>query len=61
MNNKNNGGGLGPLSVLQTIFIVLKLLNLISWSWWAVFIPTFINMGILVLIFVVLMIDRLRY
>lgn len=33
------------LSVLQTIFIVLKLLNLIDWSWGAVLIPLWIGLG----------------
>ena len=42
----NTGGGIGIYGVLQIIFIVLKLLKLISWSWWAVFIPTFISLGL---------------
>lgn len=43
------GGGIGIYGVLQIIFIVLKLLHLINWSWWAVFIPTFISIGITLL------------
>lgn len=45
-NKSNTGGGIGIYGVLQIIFIVLKLLKLISWSWWAVFIPTFISLGL---------------
>ena len=44
------GGGLGVCGVLQIIFIVLKVLKIISWSWWAVFIPTFISLGITLLV-----------
>jgi len=33
---------MGLLEVVQTVFIVLKLTNLISWSWWAVLIPLWI-------------------
>jgi len=52
MNNKNtssSSGGLGIGGVLQIIFIVLKLLNLIEWSWWTVFLPTFISLGITII------------
>ena len=45
----NTGGGIGIYGVLQIIFIVLKLLKLINWSWWLVFIPTFISIGITLL------------
>ncbi len=43
------GGGFRVCGVLQIIFIVLKVLKVISWSWWAVFIPTFISIGITLL------------
>ena len=33
MNNKTKQGGLGIVSVLTIIFIVLKLLGVIKWSW----------------------------
>lgn len=36
------------LWILQVIFIVLQLLGLISWSWWAVLIPIFIMAGLFV-------------
>lgn len=45
-NSKStSSGGLGLLTVLQLIFIVLKLTGLISWSWWCVLIPTFVGLG----------------
>lgn len=50
MKNKNSsGGGMGLLSVLQVIFIVLKLVGVISWSWWTVLIPLWIWIGVVVL------------
>lgn len=33
--------GLEFLSTLTLIFIVLKLTNLISWSWWLVLLPLY--------------------
>lgn len=48
-----SSGGIGVLGVLQIIFIVLKVLNLISWSWWAVFIPSFIGLGIAVVVWII--------
>ena len=39
----------GIFTILQVVFIVLKLTNLIDWSWWMVWIPTFISLGISVI------------
>ena len=60
MDNKKNSGGTNVLTVLQIIFIVLKLLDLINWSWWAVFIPTFISIGLWVLLLIVLAVLGLK-
>ena len=49
-STSSTGGGLGVFGILQIIFIVLKVLKVISWSWWAVFIPTFISLGITLLV-----------
>lgn len=32
---------MGILEVLTIIFVVLKLIGIIGWSWWAVFIPLY--------------------
>lgn len=37
MNNKT--GGIGVCTVLGIIFVVLKLVGVIRWSWWAVLAP----------------------
>ena len=33
---------MGILEVLTIIFVVLKLVGVITWSWWSVFIPMYI-------------------
>ena len=60
MDNKKNSGGTNVLTELKIIFIVLKLLDLINWSWWAVFIPTFISIGLWVLLLIVLAVLGLK-
>lgn len=52
MNDKSSSGGIGILGCLQIIFIVLKLTGLINWTWAQVFIPFFISLGILVIVFI---------
>jgi len=43
MREKNTTSGLRTSGVLQIIFIVLKLVKVIDWSWWWVFAPTWIS------------------
>ena len=44
---------MGLAEVLTIIFIVLKIVGVISWSWWLVFIPMYVAAGIYLVIFVV--------
>ena len=48
--NTNSGstGGVGILTVVQIILIVLKLVGTINWPWCTVLIPLWIQIGILV-------------
>ena len=46
----NNGGGVGFFSVLQIVFIVLKLCGVINWSWLWVLSPTWISAAIVVIL-----------
>ena len=56
MNNKTKQGGLGIVSVLTIVFIVLKLLGVIRWSWiWALS-PIWISAVIVVAVFSVILI-----
>ena len=43
-SNNNSGGGLGFTSVLTIVFVVLKLIGVISWSWWWVLSPLWIGL-----------------
>lgn len=42
MKNSNNGG-IGFIGLLTIVFIVLKLCNVINWSWWWVLSPIWIS------------------
>lgn len=58
MDSKNNttSGGIGFTGLLTIVFIVLKLLDVIKWSWWWVLSPIWISFGIaLVVIFIPLL------
>jgi hypothetical protein len=39
-------GGIGFVGLLTTVFITLKLLNVITWSWWWVLSPILIPIGL---------------
>lgn len=49
--SQNNNSGIGFFGWLTLIFIVLKLTNVISWSWVWVLSPTWIPLGIVIVIF----------
>lgn len=52
MDNKNvSGGGIGFTGLLTIVFIVLKILGKINWSWWWVLSPIW---GSFVLAFVII-------
>ena len=56
MNNKTKQGGLGIVSVLTIIFVVLKLLGVIRWSWIWVLSPIWISAVTAVAVFSVILI-----
>lgn len=56
MSNESNSarsGGIGFAGLLAIVFIVLKLVGVIAWSWWWVLSPLWIPLALIVLIFVV--------
>ena len=57
-NNRNSaaGGGLSILGVVEIVFIILKLLGIINWSWWIVLIPLWIDLGITLLVILVIIV-----
>ena len=56
MDNKAKQGGLGIVSVLTIVFIVLKLLGVIQWSWIWVLSPIWISAVIMVAVFSVILV-----
>ena len=44
------------VAVLQTILIFLKLLGLIEWSWWIVFAPILVMIGILLIMIIIVIV-----
>ena len=51
MKEKNNGMGL--VSILTIVFVVLKLCKVINWSWWWVLSPLWIDLCIVVIAIVI--------
>ena len=38
------------IGVIQIVFIILKLVKVIDWSWWIVFIPCWIDLALAVIL-----------
>lgn len=53
MDKKSGSSGLGLASVLTIIFVVLKLVGVINWSWWWVLSPAWISIGLSLIIIVI--------
>ena len=51
MNNES--GGIGFLGLLTIVFIVLKLVGTITWSWWWVLSPFWIPLCVFAVAFVI--------
>lgn len=49
-NSSSSSGGIGFTGLLTVVFIVLKLCNVINWSWWWVLSPIWISAILVVLI-----------
>ncbi len=47
-NNNSTSGGIGFTGLLTIVFIVLKLLDKIDWSWWWVLSPLWIPVGLII-------------
>ncbi|MCT0502076.1 hypothetical protein FEZ44_03610 [Lactococcus cremoris] len=53
-NKSSNSGGIGFFGLLQIVFIVLKLINAINWSWFWVLSPAIFGIAILLILFLIL-------
>lgn len=51
--NEKASGGIGFTGVLTIVFITLKLLKIINWSWWWVLSPIWIDILIVILVCVI--------
>lgn len=56
MKQCGNSYGIGFADLLTIVFIVLKLIRKIDWSWWLVLLPTLIEIGIIALMLIGLII-----
>lgn len=54
-NKSSNYTGLGILDVVQIVFIILKLIGVITWPWPVVLIPLWIILGIIAVIIAIFM------
>ena len=46
MSNGSSSGGIGFMGVLTIVFVVLKLVGTITWSWWWVLAPLWMPLTI---------------
>ena len=52
----NSYRGIGFFGLLQVVFIALKVAKVIDWSWWLVFIPIWIELGLCLTIIIIALI-----
>jgi hypothetical protein len=53
-NNNTSNGGIGFFGALTILFIALKLMGYIAWSWWWVLAPMWLPVVILVVLLITL-------
>lgn len=56
-----SGGGIGFMGVLTIVFIVLKLLGKIAWSWWWVLSPIWISAVVVILLLIIYFIIVIKW
>lgn len=55
MNNKQASSGIGFTGLLTIVFIVLKLCDIIAWSWWWVLSPLWLSTILWVIVVVIVL------
>jgi len=55
-DNGTTSGGVGFAGLLAILFIALKLMGHITWSWWWVFSPLWIGIAVVIAIFLIVLI-----
>lgn len=56
--NKKASGGVGFVGLLTIVFITLKLLKVISWSWWWVLSPIWIDLLLVIVLATVIVLTK---
>lgn len=54
MQERDDTISLNLFTILQVIFLALKMAGVLTWSWWVVFIPTYIDLGIFFIVLIIL-------
>lgn len=54
-NSNSSSGGIGFVGLLTIVFIVLKLCEVIDWSWWWVWSPVWITCGVVLAVIAIAM------
>ncbi len=62
MNKSSSSSGLGTSGVLTIVFVVLKLVGVIDWSWWWVLSPIWIDiLAALLVVSIILLIEDVKF
>ena len=56
--SSSSGGGVGIPTVIQIVFIILKVVGVIEWSWFWVLSPTWISILVVIFAFLIFFIVR---
>lgn len=59
MDREVSNSGYGLSTILTVIFVIAKLVGVIEWSWWIVFLPTIIPLIIFLIIVIVAIIRKI--
>jgi hypothetical protein len=61
MKNENSSYGISTLGLLGVAFIILKLCEVINWSWWWVLAPFWGGLAIAIIIIIIVALFASRY
>lgn len=60
-STSSSSGGIGFIGLLTIVFIALKLIGVISWSWFWVLSPLIFSTALIILIVVAVVISAVKY
>jgi len=60
-NSTTQSGGIGFFGLLAIVFITLKLMGYITWSWWWVLAPLWAPLAVVLVIFLIIVIFALAF